>query len=400
MTIKRGTLGYWAIALVFTVAILGILAWAMATALLSSTILPSSNHDWMVVSLQRFLVVLFAFLFFSYVAYIMHELGHLFAALAMKLHVQHIAILPLFLERVRGNFRVRLYDPKKGHPLGYVFAFPVDTAPSRLRMATCVAAGPGVNLLTGVLCCIFPSSLAVAFPTLISHEQSAYWLHFVASFHFFIAITSLIPMQEGQLATDGKQLLDYLRGETGLAESNRILSTLGTIMFSGTRPSAWNAEMVERMLALRDGSPNDISINFYAYYHALDHQQFAQAGTYLDQVVAQYEALAADVPAAILLEKAYFEAFHRGNVLARAWVALVAENAAVERHTRLRAEAAVLFVEGYFEEAGARAESALAEVPKSVDRGGSLAEAEWLQTLLTECQKHLIPKSDRCSEVS
>ena len=52
------------------------------------------------------------------------------------------------------------------------------------------------------------------------------------------------------------------------------------------------------------------------------------------------------------------------------------------------------------EAAGARAESALAEVPKSVDRGGSLAEAEWLQTLLTECQKHLIPKSDRCSEVS
>jgi hypothetical protein len=63
----------------------------------------------------------------------------------------------------------------------------------------------------------------------------------------------------------------------------------------------------------------------------------------------------------------------------------------LEKHTFWRAEAAVLFVKGRYPEAIAKSEAALAEVPKSDDRGGSVAEAERLQILLAECQKRLIP---------
>jgi hypothetical protein len=71
-------------------------------------------------------------------------------------------------------------------------------------------------------------------------------------------------------------------------------------------------------------------------------------------------------------------------------LARVHEDANIEQHTRLRAEAAVLFVEGYYAEAAARAEAALGAVADSADRGGSLAEAELLQDLLVECRQRIV----------
>jgi hypothetical protein len=41
-------------------------------------------------------------------------------------------------------------------------------------------------------------------------------------------------------------------------------------MLSGTRPAAWDAFQLQRMLALRDGSADDLRANLYGYYHAID----------------------------------------------------------------------------------------------------------------------------------
>lgn len=170
-------------------------------------------------------------------------------------------------------------------------------------------------------------------------------------------------------------------------------------MVSGTRPSALNASQLERFLALRDGSPHDLYANLFGYYQACDTKQWDRAGEYLDLVVQMRNTTLPKFSDAILLEKAYFEAFHRQNVQARTWLGQV-KGERIEKHTRWRAETAVLYIEGHYAEAIAKAEAALAEVPKSVDRGGSLAEADLLKMLSTECQKHLIPESDCCSEVS
>jgi hypothetical protein len=142
-----------------------------------------------------------------------------------------------------------------------------------------------------------------------------------------MAIASMIPIHNGSFYTDGYLLLECLRRETPQEESRRILKTLGTIMVNGTRPAAWNPALVERMLALCAGTPENVNINLYAYYYALDCKQFTQAGVYLDVAATQYEVAAATVAeaifinaAAIFVEKAYFEAFHRGNGQARAWL--------------------------------------------------------------------------------
>ena len=109
---------------------------------------------------------------------------------------------------------------------------------------------------------------------------------------------------------------------------------------------------------------------------------------FLDLAAAARDSTIARVRDAIAVEKAYFEAFHRRNPAARTWLAEI-QGAEVEKHTRWRAEAAVLFVEGRYAAARAKAQDALAEVPNSADRGGSRAEAVWLQILLGECDKRL-----------
>lgn len=159
-------------------------------------------------------------------------------------------------------------------------------------------------------------------------------------------------------------------------------------MVSGTRPSAWPASVIERILALRDGSFEDFDANRFGYYYANDCKEWKRAGEYLDLAVAQCEQTPPIVRAGILLEKAYFEAFHRQNAKSCAWLEQV-QKEGIDKHTRLRGEAAVLLVEGNYARAASKAQAGLDAVGESQDRGGSLAEADWLQMILEECHKQL-----------
>src|SRR5207253_10541989 len=72
---------------------------------------------------------------------------------------------------------------------------------------------------------------------------------------------------------------------------------------------------------------------------------------------------------------------------ARAWL-IKSAGGQVEKQTRLRAEAAVLLAEGRCEEAAAVALQGLAAAPESADPGGAIAEAEWLENILTRSEEH------------
>ena len=111
-----------------------------------------------------------------------HELGHLFAALAMKLHVHQVAITPLQLIRVNGAFRLRLYFA--GHR-GRVAAGPRDTYRVRQRMALFIAGGPLVSLLASVLCFVLASCIEADFPPVLPRTNAGYWLDFAALLNFW-----------------------------------------------------------------------------------------------------------------------------------------------------------------------------------------------------------------------
>jgi hypothetical protein len=154
-------------------------------------------------------------------------------------------------------------------------------------------------------------------------------------------------------------------------------------LMDGIRPRAWDAGLVQRLLAKREDVPDDVGANLYGYYYALDSGRVEEAGILLDLAIVQREALPTSFRAAVTLEKAFFEAFHQKRAAeGRAWLKEAIGQA--ERQTWLRAEAAVLLAERRFEEACAKAEAGLAAIPQSADPGGSLAEADWLDAVLAE----------------
>ena len=178
-------------------------------------------------------------------------------------------------------------------------------------------------------------------------------------------------------------MLDLLRGRPR-AERRLVALTLVAAWQDGVRPRAWEAGVVERLLALREGTEDDVGANICGYYYALDSGQSERAGRLLDLAVSQLQGYQADLRPALLLEAAFFAARHRRNVAAaRAWLEQ-AQGGHAERYTRLRAEAAILWAEGSYAEAAAKAEAGLAAIPRSGDRGGAVLESEWLDAILAE----------------
>jgi hypothetical protein len=340
------------------------------------------------VSPEYFLLAFPILLFMLWISTIVHELGHLLAALLMGLRIQEIVIEPLQIVRKGRAVRFRLAFSQRA---GHVIAYPRDANRIRLRMMVFIAGGPVANLLVSLGCLVLASWVDSASPPLVPSTDLSYWLDFAVLTNVACFVANLMKGKSGQIPSDGSQLHAYQipgsRAEFGL-----LRLTLNDLMLSGTRPSAWNASLVERMLTLRDGSPDDLSANLLGYYHALDTKRRDLAGIYLDLAVAAHQTAEPRISDAILLEKAYFEAFHRQSANARTWLDQV-QRQDNEKHTRWRAEAAVLFIEGRYAEASAKAKAAIAEVPNLIDRGGSIAESDWLQVLLEESEKLMIPNN-------
>jgi len=86
-----------------------------------------------------------------------------------------------------------------------------------------------------------------------------------------------------------------------------------------------------------------------------------------------------------VVEAAYFEARYRKNRGGRRWLDEVVDRR-IEAHTLLRAEAAVLLVEGRYVEAEAKAQAGIEALPLSGDPGGAKAEGDWLHDILLACK--------------
>lgn len=203
------------------VSLLCIIVWAVTRGL-SPAIMASSSRplDEDLINTIRYHIVLLGFLFWFWISIVVHELGHLFGALAMRLRVQAFVVIPFQLVRIRGPFRLRFYDPKTKQPLGLVMAFLPDTRRARFRMAFYISAGPLANLLGCVLCLALVTPVARTFPTMFSPNQAAYWFHLGAWLNLFFGLSNLIPFYKGNWSTDGKQLLGLLKRERTQNEIN------------------------------------------------------------------------------------------------------------------------------------------------------------------------------------
>jgi hypothetical protein len=329
-----------------------------------------------------------------------HECGHVVTALVMGFRLSQITIGPCQLIRENRRLRPRL-NRSFGRPLGFVQAAPTDDRNLRRRFALYISGGILANAVTGALCLLLAEWVNRVTPPPAIPRQPAGWrtvallmprslgvasLNVAAILSLAVALENLVPVQRRGHASDGTKLLDLL--SAGPRAERRLLPlTLTAALLRGERPRARKPDEVERLLALRDGSAYDVSANLFAYYYFLDSGQIERAGQFVDLFVAQLADCPAGHESSLFLEAAYFVGFNRRDpVQARAWL-IKSAGGQVEKQTRLRAEAAVLLAEGRYEEAVVAASLGLAVAPESADPGGALAEAEWLQSILTAAKQ-------------
>jgi hypothetical protein len=116
--------------------------------------------------------------------------------------------------------------------------------------------------------------------------QAAAWLSIGCLVNSLLFLESLVPVQGPSYCSDGYSLWELLRGGPP-AEIKWLSRILSAALWDGIRPREWDAALVERILAARNGSPSDVIANLYGYYHALDTCRIECAGKLIDLAAAQ-----------------------------------------------------------------------------------------------------------------
>jgi len=310
-----------------------------------------------------------------FLAVVLHEIGHLIGGLLVGFRFSLVAIGP-FMVRRRGN-AIRFEWNWQLRLRGAVAAtYPPDTQNLNRRMAVAVAGGPVMNALLILLCVPLllwlPSD---AYPTL--------WL-FLVMVVFSCVITLLsvtfVSRSMGFLCDRARLQVLLSQGQDGHRFGAALALTAASM--SGVRPRDWDPLWIDQATALRDGEFDDLVAHLFAYAHWLDRSDPVRAGEALSYVLDHRANLPPMIQPGVNLEAAYFTAWEREDTAtARQWLA-EGSGGLVEAHNRLRAEAAVLLVEGQLAQARAKAEEALRLLPTAADAGSAQLDADLLQAIL------------------
>ncbi len=322
-----------------------------------------------------------------------HELGHLLAALIVRLRVLRFVVGPLEIMRQGDCYRV--VRPRSLFKFnGRVESYPLDSRPARARIAAFIAAGPLASLLFAGLCSAAALALNDPLPVdpiaqpisaIMPRNLVSALLGCTAWYSAAVAFSNLIPGQHRGVDLDGKKLLEMLLGGK---RAERLLLTMrmNGYVLERVRARDWPVAQVDRLLAVREGSNGDAVANMLGYFHALDSGQVEKAGELLDLALSQRTGCSIVYRAYLLLEGAFYEGYYRNNAsAARSWLERAIAIPGLEAN-RLRAEAAVLFSEGRYEEAIAQAEAALIAAATLPDFE---SDKDLLCALIAECRRHV-----------
>ncbi len=327
-------------------------------------------------------------------AVIVHELGHLLAALLVGFQVSEFRAWPISVARRGSSFHLR-FRFREWSPLGLVAAAPRNWRRLRVRWAVFVAGGPIANLALALL--FVPGGMLLettpkpgndgALKSIRSTRfQAGSVIMFMSALNLALCSSNLVSMRFGGYLCDGGHLLDCV---LNYPRFRRAIATLRLTadLLSGRRPRDWRSEIVDELFSFADNSALDTVARLYAYYHALDTGQTYRAAEFLRPVLAGWPAYLTTANASLALEGAYIAGFLDRDVeYARLWISRAGDGIA-ENQTRLRAVAALAFAEGRFDDAIHLAQEGLEAAPHSADPGGKLAEIDLLTELLNESRK-------------
>jgi hypothetical protein len=349
--------------------------------------------------------------FFLPLSVLLHELGHVIAARAVKFEFQEFVVGWVRVTRTEKSWHVRLAALPRPY-WGFVRAFPRSPRQVRIRMVAFVLGGPAMNILVGILFLIagfidHRLPMPVLFDFVREMRQSipdvltSMWTLIGILSLGFGAVNLLPALIKRGYPNDGYILRNWIRKDPEitryleLLDRNQVMTSLMDAMRQGFRPREWEPNALDRFAAVSDGTSNDVAADLYSYYYLLDTGQIERAGKSLDMALAAHNRYPLEYRPNVTLEGAYFEAFFRHNLdRAREWLA-ESTGGNSEEHTRLRAQAAVLLQEGKINDAIVAVDQALTVTSKSNDPGGTKAEIDLLHAIRDECERRLATRASK-----
>lgn len=219
------------------------------------------------------------------------------------------------------------------HEIGHVaggavvrlrFTLPTTMEDVARRTAIVVAAGPATSLALGIvalvtsyLTSVWRSPAAMSDPSLAISGIAA-GAFGVCSLG--IGLLTLIPGRTGHYATDGAQLLRYIRGGAA-ADRHITLMTMAAVATGSTRPRDWPRDLIRRLMTDGSASSDAILAESLAYYQALDDGDLPAAHRALGSVLERTIPKGRRARAPYAQEAAFYELVVRGDAAAaRRWL--------------------------------------------------------------------------------
>ena len=275
-------------------------------------------------------------------AILLHELGHVGAGRLNGFRLSMLVVGPVRLESVRGRLRLRR-NRSLAMAGGVAVMLPDGAERLRRRMAWLVAGGPAASVAGGALLLAASLALPGTGPVAATVRFAVAGIG-IASLG--IAVATLIPGRTAGFDSDGLQLIRLIRNDRrGVASTALIM--LVALSRAGRRPRDWPLELLERALSLDDGSETDALAHQLAAARHIDLGEMDEAVPHVDRGLELADVLAKQFRPVVFWEAAFFYAAHRRDaVRARAILDEAGVSSLVGVAGRLRAEAAVLAVEG------------------------------------------------------
>lgn len=310
-------------------------------------------------------------------AIIVHEFGHLLAALHQDFKIFSFALGPISVRREGRTLKLARSGYQVG---GMISVTPRGIEDLRRRFLIVFAAGPTASFLVG---------LAAVGTAQVVDAKLIWMVPFGIISIVLGGVMSSIPVRFGFYWPDGARVRMLWR-DCPEAERFCALMTMSALCLAGTRPRDLDAHLVDLSLSIDDESADSISSAILAYEVAMDRREFAKAEQFLEKAIERRPKCPPVVKSGIALDAAFFAAqVQRDPGAARKWFSQCQTSLIRDRYSILQVEAAMLLAESKLEDARRKAIESRAAMKHPAFPGFALASSQWLDEIVAECQAQL-----------
>jgi hypothetical protein len=276
-----------------------------------------------------------------------HEFGHAVAGVACGMKLRAFFVGP-FQWRMRDGAWKFAFNPK-GILMGdgVTGIVPGSAHMPRWQFLCMMAAGPAINVVTGVLALFFAFHTPARSPL-----QCGGLLALFGAWSLALAAGNLLPFRTGISYSDGATILQLVSGGA-MADFHMAIAAIGSSLVTATRPRDYDIDALQSAARNIPQGREALLLRLHAFSHSLDCGHTREAGDALSQAERVYRESASEIPAELHTTFVFGHAFVRRDAHAARgwWNKMQAKNPTRLNAEYFRAECALAWIEGDMEKA-------------------------------------------------